>query len=112
MHGRIRTTIAVVASPASASAAAVLSLLLAGGCSGGLAPALVRPVAAAPDEGRPRPPVMSSALAPGAGPRGCIRLRCGRLLCPLEAPLPDPSPAPPDASHAEACTRGGGAGPV
>lgn len=112
MHGRIRTTIATAASPASASAAAVLSLLLAGGCGGGLAPARVRPVTAAPDEGRPRPPVPSSALAPGAGPRGCIRLRCGRFLCPSEAPPPDPPPAPPDASHAEACTDGGGVRPV
>jgi hypothetical protein len=83
MRDRVRRRVA--SAPAvSVAVAAVLSLLVLGGRDGG--------------------------LAPEGGARGCIRLRCGRFLCPPGVPPPDLSRAPPPAPRGGACPRGG-AGP-
>ncbi len=129
MHSRSGRTIA--AAPAvSATAAVVLTLLLAGSCSRSLVLAdasnggdptrgidLARGAgvpsgtvpdrlsAPGPDEGRPLPPA-PSALALERGARACIRLRCGRFLCPPGMPSPDLLPAPFPIPHGEACPGG------
>jgi hypothetical protein len=102
-HHRIGTALA------SAATAAVLAPLLVGGCGKGLPPAGFPAAGAAadppasPGPDADRPLVTPSALVLEGGAHACIRLRCGRFLCPPGLSLPDPPPPPPPIPHGERC---------